>query len=353
MRTKPLGLGVIGCGVIGQRHMQAAAERPDLFRLAAVADLRAQAAAEAGRAFNVDAVYTDASSLLEDRRVEAVVLAMPTAGRAELAIEAFSRGKHVLLEKPAAMSAQEVQRLIDAQQGLVGACCSSRLRFLRCVGVVEDLLRKGELGEIRAIRSRGVFPIGPTPQHEPPAWRLSRSLNGGGLAMNWGCYDLDLILGLTGWRLKPQAVMARQWAISPGFESHVARGSDGETHFIALIGCQGGLTISLERIELAPAHGETVCEIIGTKGSLRFKAITDMPNEVTLYTADPVKGTIARACWSGVEDDQPHHRGPVQDFAAAVLEGKAPKTGLKQALAIHQIIDAMYESARACSSVVL
>jgi len=350
---QPLQLGVIGCGVIGRQHMDAASQRPDLIRLVAVADLRPDAANEAGRRFGVEAVYTDPRLLLDDGRVEAVVLALPTAGRADLAIEAFSRGKHVLLEKPAAMNAREMQRLIHARGGLVGACCSSRLRFLRCTQTVENILRQGRLGELRTIRSRGLFPIGPAPENEPPAWRLNSALNGGGLVMNWGSYDLDAIFGLTGWQLEPQTVLARQWTIPPAFQSHAARDSDGETHFIAMICCKDGPAISLERVELAPVRADATCEFIGTHGSLHFKLTTDVDNEVMQYSADPQQGAVSTRLWNGIEKDRLHHLGPVQDFAAAVIGNKPPKTTFEHALTIHRTIDAIYESARTCSPVML
>jgi len=44
--------------------------------------------------------------------------------------------------------------------------------------------------------------------YERMAWRLSKSLNGGGIMANWGCYVLDYVFGLTGWSIHPERVLA-------------------------------------------------------------------------------------------------------------------------------------------------
>ena len=76
MAAEPVRLGVIGCGVMGQRHM-AAAKGSAQIEVVAVADVRAEAAKEAAAKFGVPAAYRSAGALLKDKRVEAVVLALP------------------------------------------------------------------------------------------------------------------------------------------------------------------------------------------------------------------------------------------------------------------------------------
>ncbi len=93
---KPVSLGVVGCGVAGSKHIKAAVES-DLLNLIAVADRVEERTQEIARNFGVKKVYSDGEALLEDRDVEAVVLALPAGLRTALALRAFSRGKHVLL----------------------------------------------------------------------------------------------------------------------------------------------------------------------------------------------------------------------------------------------------------------
>ena len=338
-----LRLGVIGCGVIGQQHMQTASESP-LVELVAVADVRASAAQEAGARFGAGAVYADAGSLLADPRVEAVVLAMPAVERTRLAQRAFAAGKHVLTEKPVARNAGEVRELIASRGGLIAGCCSSRFRFLDSAKAAEAHLASGALGALRVVRVRAVVGAGAPPRTPPPAWRVSTSLNGGGILMNWGCYDLDYVLGLTGWTLRPRTVLAQTWPVSPAYQGYVAPGSDAETHVAALIVCDGGVAITYERAEFSPTLAETAWQITGDAGALRLR-MTPGTGQTVVADEATDEGVASRTLWSGDESYIPTRVGVLEDFARAVREGRRPKTGLEQALLVQEIADAVYASA--------
>ena len=122
---KPVRLGIIGCGVIGKQHA-AAAKEVEGVELVAVADLIADTAEAVAGEYGAEKWYDDGMKLLGDDDIEAVVVALPTCGRLGLVLEAFKRGKHVLDEKPVAMNAGDVRKMIAAKGELVGGCCSSR-----------------------------------------------------------------------------------------------------------------------------------------------------------------------------------------------------------------------------------
>ena len=341
---RPVHLGVIGCGVIGCTHI-AAATRSPLVQVVAVADLNEQARQSAAEKFGITTVYDDGMALLDDEQVEAVVLALPTFTRKHFVLCAFSKGKHVLIEKPIAMNAEEVVEFIDARGDLTAGCCSSRFRLMPSAKAATEFIASGELGQIRLIRARHIVPVGARPEEIPPAWRLNKSLNGGGILVNWGCYDLDYLLGLTGQSLKPSSVLAQSWPIPSQFESFVAAGSDAETYFDAFIRCDDGAVISLERGEYMPAHEDSAWQIIGTKGSLRLKMTIDKDTPKTIYydTAQE-QGVTSRAIWEGKEDAGTLPTKLIEDFALAVQEHRQPMTSLEQALIIQKISDAIYES---------
>jgi len=342
---EPVKLGVIGCGVIGPHHLDAATKSP-LIEVVAVADLIEQRGRDAAARFNVPKVYVEGNDLLEDPTVEAVVLALPACGRTDLALRAFANGKHVLTEKPVAMNADEVRQMIQARGDRTAACCSSRFRFAEGAQVATDFLASGALGELRMVYGRAFSAAGPPPSKTPPEWRLKRSLNGGGILMNWGCYDLDYLLGITGWSLKPQTVFAQTWTVPPQLEPHIAPGSDAETYFTALIRCEGGTILSLERGEYMPIQTEAAWQIIGTKGSLRLTMTSATPKLLFHDEATAEQGLVSQTLWEGEEDLSRIHTGPVTDFAAAIREQRLPKTTLEQALVVQQISDAIYASAQ-------
>ena len=341
---KPVALGVIGCGVIGPVHLQCATQSP-LIKVVAVADLIDERARAAAEKFGVQKVYGEGESLLADDEVEAVVLAMPTHGRTQLALSAFEKGKHVLTEKPVAMNAHEVRQMIRARGDLTAGCCSPRYRFTESSRAAADLIATGVLGDLRVVHCRAVRAARERPATSPPPWRLSKALNGGGILVNWGCYDLDYLLGITGWTLKPRLVLAQTWPLPPRFESHADPDSDAESHFAALIQCEGGTVISFERGEYMAAQTEEAWRIVGSHGSLRLTMVAKPEKAIVHDYADEERGVLSETIWQGDEGGEAIGRGLLEDFAAAIREGRQPMTSLENALVMQQITDAIYASA--------
>lgn len=343
MADRQCNIGIVGCGVIGQKHLASAAGYARI-NLVAVADLNRDLAEAQAERFGVPSVYDSAEALLADPSVEAVVLALPTGVRTALAIEAFEAGKHTLVEKPAGMNVGEVDRMIDASGGLVAGCASSRFRFSPYAEAVRQTIASGRLGAIREIRIVHHNPCG-KPNPNPVPWRLSRSINGGGYLVNWGVYDLDYLLGVTGWALEPEMVFASVWPIAEHLRDHVAEGSDAETHVSALIRCRGGATITMSRAEYAATAGQNGWQIIGEKGAIRQPIGSGDGYVVHLDAAEASTGTATQPLWEGDASWEPVHAGPVRDLADAVLDGREPATPLDKARVVQAICDAVYASA--------
>jgi predicted dehydrogenase len=342
---KPVQIGVIGCGVICQYHMTGAKGSP-LMDIVAVADIIEEKARRTAQTFGVPTVYNNAEDLLNDERVEAVLLAMPAAPRGKIALRAFAKGKHVLTEKPVAMNALEVKKMIAARGNLVGACCSSRHRFQPSADAATALIASGALGALRVLQCRSIGPDDGAPKNPPPTWRLRKSENGGGILMNWGSYDLDYLLGLCSWKLRPQTVLAQTWRIPPQFASHAAPRSDAETHFAALIRCKGDTVISFERGEYCAAAAEVPSwRIVGTKGSLRLMMTPAQGKKLYHDDGSQGNGVVTRVLWEGDETWDTANYSALPDFARAIGTHKPPRTTLEQALVVQQISDAIYASA--------
>lgn len=346
----PVNLGIIGCGVIGRHHM-AAASRSSLIRVVAVADLIEERGRAMAEQYAVPKRYLEGADLLEDPEIEAVVLAFPAVGRFPLALKAFRKGLHVLVEKPVAMEADQVRQMIAARGGLAAGCCSSRFRFLPSAAAVTEFIATAALGELRVIRARNISAAAAPPTSPPPTWRLIRAQNGGGILMNWGCYDLDYLLGVTGWSLRPRWVFGQTWTLPDHYADRAAPGSDAETHVAALIRCEGGATITYERGEFVAGRSESAWQIVGSRGSLHLHMTTTRSKTIIFDAADSEHGVVPQVIWQGEEDAALVHDGPVQDFCAAIREGRQPKTSLEQALVVQQISDAIYQSAQHAQTV--
>lgn len=342
---EPVRIGVIGCGVIGSVNLKDA-QASSLVRVVAAADLRLERR-EWAKAQGVPRIYEDGRDLIEqDPEVEAVIIAYPVSTRTAMALRALARGKHVLTEKPVANNAREVRTLMERRGDRVCACFSSRFRFFESAGRAAAVLADRKLGTIRRLHVRALLPGGPKNDRPPPPWRESFCMNAGGILTNWSCYDLDYILGLTGWQFRPRAVLAQTWPCIPEFRCHIAPESDAEAHFTALVVGDDGAVLTIERGEFMPIAGESAWQVIGERGALRLGMLSGADRRMFLDTASEAGGVTSEVIWEGKDTERGGNPLVIEDFAQAVRTGRPPATGLEQALVMMQITDAIYESAR-------
>lgn len=348
---EPVKLGIIGCGVIGNVAHLPDATRSPLVELVAVADLIEERVKAAAEKYSIPAVYKSGDELLEDDNVEAVVLAMPARERAPLAFRALEKGKHVLLEKPVARNVGEVEKIMALRGDRVVAVCSPRYAFSANAAAAAKCVATGVLGKIRVVRVRAILGVSGSPGKNPPPWRQSMEMNGGGILVNWSCYDLDYLMSITHWQLQPRLVMAKYWPIDSKLSANVAAGSDADSHYTAFIMCEDGIVLSMERAEFSSTVTDQAWEIIGSEATLRLPMCPQKgkPNAVMLDRVDPEKGIISEAIWT---EGQGEPSGNVmKDFVTAIREGREPKTTLERALLMQKITDAIYASSESGEAV--
>ena len=343
--TSPVGIGVVGCGVIGTQHVRVACALPCASPWA-VLDLERDRAAALAAAHGVPRVCADLEEMLALREVEAVVMAVPAAFRMPMSRRILAAGRHLLLEKPVAMNADEVRRLaLWRGPDQVVACCAARFRCLESFASVHEVLAAGKLGTPQGAVFRALTPAPPRPEVLPPAWRLQSRLNGGGVLMNWGCYDLDYLLGMWPEPLVPRTVQARMWGLGPDYRNFVVPDSDGETHVAAWIECVDGFQISYERGEYHPGPSRAEFQVFGDCGSLDLTMVPNRGRVDVLWRSDDTAGCVSETvqCHPGRAADL--HSGVVEDFCRAVRSGSEPAAGLDFSFRVQATLDAMYRSA--------
>jgi len=340
---EPVKLGIIGCGVIGTSHASEASKSP-LVDLVAVADLIKERAEGNAEKFGASTTYYNDTDLLNDDRIEAVVLAMPVWDRTPVAFKALEKGKHVIIEKPAAGNCADIEKMISMRGDRIVACCSPRMAFTGHAEAAGKCVATGVLGKIRSVRFRIVLSTSAKPNSSPPPWRQSMKLNGGGILVNWSCYDLNYMMQILDWQLKPRVVMAKWWPIAEKMSAYVAPKSDADSHYTAFILCDDGIVLTMERGEFTSATTDQAWEIIGTDGTLHLpmRPQKGKPNAVILDKFVPGEGVISETIWQdgdGNPDDS-----VLTNFVYALREGKKIKTTLEQALVMQKITDAIYAS---------
>jgi predicted dehydrogenase len=199
--TAPVHLAVIGCGDVAmQRHLPAIEANP-MVRLAAVCDTDLARAAVARERFGADFATDDASRVLADQAIDAVIIATPPWVTPELTIAALAQGKDVLAEKPMALDAAAAQRVLAAeartdrfvQIGFV-------MRHGPMFGTLRQWIQEGALGSPLVLRI-GIFDEVHDPVRQPEHYqRMLATLHHGAPCVHEGAHTMDHLHYLLGER---------------------------------------------------------------------------------------------------------------------------------------------------------
>jgi myo-inositol 2-dehydrogenase / D-chiro-inositol 1-dehydrogenase len=187
--TVSIKIGIIGCGEVGvQKHLRVLSKIPEL-EVAAVADTDAGRAASSAKGAGVGRHFQTAEDLLAQADIEAVGVCVPPSAHADVAVAALEAGKHVLVEKPLALTLEDAGRIIAAEAKSPKLCLMGfHMRSHRLVRQVRDAIVRGDVGEIESVR---VSWFSPRDDVDLPAWRSSHERGGGALIeIGVHCYDL-------------------------------------------------------------------------------------------------------------------------------------------------------------------
>jgi phthalate 4,5-cis-dihydrodiol dehydrogenase len=147
-----LRFGILGLGRAATATVPALARQPDCFEIVAAADTNPAALTAFRQRFPSARAYPDAESLMADGHVDAVYIATPTHLHTEHVLAAAASGKHVIVEKPLAISLADADRMIGAiERAGVQMIVGHSQSYEPPIRAMRDLVRSGELGRLRLI----------------------------------------------------------------------------------------------------------------------------------------------------------------------------------------------------------
>ena len=201
MQNKKIGIGVIGAGNIAQNaHLPSYLKRGDC-KLESVYDIKEGRGAEAAAKFGIPHVADSLDELLANPKVDAVSVCTWNNAHAVSAIAACKAGKHVLCEKPMAMTVDEAEQMRKAADASGKVFLMGFVnRFRPDVAVLRTLLDEGRFGDIYYARSSCLRRRG-----TPLGWFTDMKKAGGGAVIDIGVHMLDLTWYLLG-KPAPEAV---------------------------------------------------------------------------------------------------------------------------------------------------
>ena len=303
--ARVLGWGILGPGRIAVRIARALIDNPR-GRLHAVASRdpeRGRAFAERHGAATVHPTY---EALLADRAVDVVYIALPNGLHAEWSVKALDAGKHVLCEKPLALTVAEVDAIAGAAErnGRIAVEAFMYLHHPQTLKALE-IARSGTLGTLQVVSSAFSFFLD---RDVDP--RIDPTIGGGSL-WDVGCYPVSVSRRIAG--EEPNGIA--------GFARFDERGVDRS--FVGSLRFPGGLLAHFESGFTAPDRERV--EIVGSTATLvvhhPFLPEPDGP---------PPRLTLLR---DRAEEDVPvasidDYRAEVDDLQAAILDGTRPRVDL-------------------------
>ncbi|MGJ0490709.1 Gfo/Idh/MocA family protein [Methylobacter sp.] len=319
--------GILGAARVNERLLPAIVEAQNS-ELVAIASRRPGAAAQTLAKYAPQLqgvhVYDDLDELLDDPDVQAVYLPMANHEHAEWALRVIDQGKHVLCEKPMALTVAAIEAIkAAAYRRHVTVMEGFMYRFHPQHARVLELVRSGLIGEIRSVRATYSFMMRPARMY-----RLAESVERGGGAM-WdiGCYAIHSA------RLffdqAPLAVTAMAKYVESGADvtnSGIMDFGDGKfAHF----------DFSFERAR------RSEYEVIGTKGGVKCHAVWQLPGDVPVISWWTEDGQQCEERLPAAN----HFRLEIEHFSDCVLNGKPPLLSLDDARINCQTIVAALQSA--------
>jgi predicted dehydrogenase len=276
-------------------------------------------------------IYDDAAALFagEAGRLDFIDIATPPRDHGPLALSALGRGLHVLCEKPITVSAREAERVLAAARAARRTFFPvQNYKHAPALRAVREILDSGRLGPLRRVFIETLRPSHARGVAEwLPDWRRTRSVAGGGIAMDHGPHTLYLAFDWLGG--EPLAISAQLSAHPP---------HDTEDEFTCTLTFARG--VAHARLTWNAPVRKVVYTLEGERGRL-----TVVDDELTLaLEGAPVEsriiasafGDASHAAWFGAVLD---------DFTAAIARDEAVGAEAEQAAACLRVIEAAYASA--------
>ena len=309
-----LGVGIIGCGSVAEEYVKAFQKDERSEVRALVSRNRANAERYRDRYDLKCAIETDAAAMLRRKQIDIVVVCTPHNKHTEYAVAAAEAGKHIIIEKPVALTPQDVRKQQDAvSKAKVKTLVSFVLHWNPLLMTIDRLITQGAFGSIFMVEVDYMHRIWMSPEEK---WYGSREQSGTAI-LTGGCHAIDALRWLA--RSEVEQVCAYQVKTEnpieyPGTISVNVQFEDGKI---------GRSTTTFD----AQMPYRFNIGIYGTEGSLRH-------DELFAPRLFPGQNDFLKVpCILPDSADVAHHPfvGEVSHFLDCIIEDKRPYPDLEDA----------------------
>ncbi|MHC1716424.1 MAG: Gfo/Idh/MocA family protein [Candidatus Dojkabacteria bacterium] len=253
-------VGIIGCGHILVRHLEAINSNPDSFELVALCDIDKEVLAKAVKENGNVKGFTDYKEMLKEMKGEMtfVTIATPNNLHYSMAMEALNEGYDVLIEKPIVFEASKVQEIQDEADKLGReAYCVLQVRYNPTVKMMKEAMKENLLGDIRCMSfiQRWQRPVGYF-----TGWRASLEIGGRSL-YEYGIHYLDIVQTLFG---VPEVKTTHSF-------NHKHLNIPFEDTLYSIVEYKNGASGTIEvNVAVEPSNLECSMSVMGSKGFVKI-----------------------------------------------------------------------------------
>lgn len=337
---KKIKWGVIGCGGIADRRAIPGMLKAENTQCVAVMDLDEKRALEVREKYNIPYSFTLEEELLSLDEIDAVYIATPVFCHKEQVMKAADCGKHILLEKPMGITAEEAREIADyCKKKNVILGIGFMMRFHDVHSKIKKEIEDGQIGEIVSAYAKFNcwYPVSKS------IWRQTKAFSGGGAMMDMGIHCVDLLQYLTSLKAREVTAMCTK---------QIFEYPDTETAATAVMRMDNGSLFTIEaNFNIPDEIGGCKFEIYGTKGKISAVGTIGQTEsgtaEITVKEDESTQSRVLEYTSGNMYTKE------TELFSDAVINGKDAPVTPEEALFNQKITEAVYMSQESGKRIVL
>jgi myo-inositol 2-dehydrogenase/D-chiro-inositol 1-dehydrogenase len=312
-----INVGIIGAGRIGQVHARSILTGvPDAAILAIADPYMSDAAAAWAKSVGIKDIYKDYKKILEDPRIDAVLICSSTDTHAQLSLEAIAAGKHIFCEKPIDQKLDrigEVKAALAASPKKLKYQVGFNRRFDHNFRALKEAVDAGKIGDVQFIRISSRDP------EPPPAGYVASS---GGIFLDMMIHDLDMLCYLSGSEVV-EVYADGAVLIDPA----IGEAGDVDTATVSARMANGALAL-IDNSRKAVYGYDQRAEVFGSLGSIQNG--NDAASTVVLST---VEGVVSeKPLWFFLQRYMGAYQAEVRAFIDSIVNDTDVEVGVEEGL---------------------
>ncbi|TAA72859.1 Gfo/Idh/MocA family protein [Planococcus salinarum] len=328
-----MNFAIIGCGFIAKKHALAI-DKISNANLIAVCDRVPEMMGFYSETYGAKA-YVDSTEMLKDPLIDIVCICTPSGLHAPIAEEVARAKKHIVMEKPIAMTLEETDRIINASElNGVKLTVVHPNRFRTVVQETKKILDQNLLGKISHANCLVNWNRGQEYYDQAP-WRGTKT-HDGGVLMNQAIHNLDLLLWFIG---KPTEVFS--------MEATRLRNIEAEDVSTGVVRFENGVLANIQAsTTVYPKNYEESITIFGEKGTLKIGGTNALHFEK--LEVEDLEDAEIQEIINRVEQDPwgtPGHQRIIEEMIFAIQNNKEPAVTGEDGKRALKLVLAFYESA--------